>query len=345
MTELGQLSVGRIRGQLHTKNPDEYLPSRQLEFLLKADALQRRLYFLWPEAHPVYCINHSLSDAESVCGCFGGCQFFDSTLEKNKYFVQLQQENGPPHAAASPNAVRSFLPRGSLKKNSVTNRDEPDCSSLLSLPNSINSQYVNRRRSLLRQRQISAVEDPLSSPTGVSHVHNTLMRLSSGANEDVIDYSSLSTLNRNSPNSLNNPNLEPKDDEKTVTASSSMESFVSAMSELPSSDAEEPPTEGAQPVVAKEIPNTWSSTVTFCPYIIPTQLVTQKETSSNGMVTILCPRYRSHLPSFLPKVSLQLPPNEVPASPVVAARVSVSVQLVEKCSVRLTSSALEFMNW
>ena len=353
MTELGQLTVGRIRGQLHTRNPDEYFPSRQLQFLLKADALQRRLYFLWPGVHPVYCIAHSLYDSESVCGCFGGCQFFDSTLEKNKYFVQLQQENTPTHATATGD-VPKLQSRGSHKK-STGSRDEPDCPPLFSTQisgrYSIYSHQASRRGTLQRQRQIDAGEDPLSSPTGVTHVHTTLTRLSRRNAEDFTDYSSMLTLNRNSLNSLNGKVVETKDDniEENITPSSSVESFMSALSRL-DSEIEEPSEECSsepQPVIpTKDLPNTWASTVTFCPYIISTLLAT-KETSNGSsppMVTILCPRYRSHLPSLLPKVSLQLPPEEVPVSPVVA-KVSVKIQLVEKCHVRLTSSVLEVLEW
>ena len=350
MTELGQLIVGRIRGQLHTRNPDEYFPDRQLQFLLKADALQRRLYFLWPGVHPVYCIAHSLYDSESVCGCFGGCQFFDSTLEKNKYFVQLQQENTPIHTTASAN-THKFQPR---KKSSVVNRDEPDCPPLFSTQgsgrNSIYSHQANRRGTLQRQRQIVAGEDSLSTHTGVTHVHTTLMRLSRRNVEDFTDYSSMLTLNRNSLNSLNDKIVETKDDnnERNVTPSSSVESFMSALSRL-DSEIEEPNEEcnvEPQPVVVptKDFPNTWASTVTFCPYIISTLLATQETSSGSSppMVAILCPRYRSHLPSLLPKVSLQFPPDEVPASPVIA-KVSVKINLVEKCHMKLTSSVLEIL--
>ena len=348
MTELGQLAVGRIRGQLHTRNPDEYFPSRQLQFLLKADALQRRLYFLWPGVHPVYCVAHSLHDTESVCGCFGGCQFFDSTLEKNKYFVQLQQENMPTHATATP----KFQPRGSHKKSSVVTRDEPDCPPLFSTQisgrNSVYSHQASRRGTIQRQRQIAAGEDPLSSPTGVTHVHTTLTQLCRRNAEDFTDYSSMLTLNRNSLNSLNDKKVETKDDniEGNITPSSSVESFMSALSRL-DSEIEEPSEEcnvEPQPPVTvptKDLPNTWASTVTFCPYIISTRLATQ-ETSGGSVVAILSPRYRSHLPSLLPKVSLQLPPDEVPASPVIA-KVSVKIHVVEKCHVRLTSSVLEVL--
>jgi len=352
MTELGQLSVGRIRGQLHTRNPDEYFPTRQLQFLLKADALQRRLYFLWPGVHPVYCTAHSLWDSESVCGCFGGCRFFDTTLEKNKYFLQLQQENVPPQAtAASTNAT--VLPlKGSVGKNVTISKDEPDYPSVISTQinrgNSVYSRYASRRGSLIRQRQISAREDPLTTPSGVTCIHNALVCLSRGNTEDVIDYSSMMTLNRNSLNSLNNskPVLEAKDDnERTMTPSSSTESFMSALSEF-TSDIEEPSEQPEPTVVTKDVPNTWTSSVTFCPYIISTRLATHKAStrSDPAVVTILSPRYRSHLPSFLPKVSLQLPPDEVVISPV-AAKVSLNIQLVEKCSVRLTSSVLGAMEW
>ena len=362
MTELGQLMVGRIRGQLHIRNPEEYFPSRQLQFLLKADALQRRLYFLWPAVHPIYCVSHSLYDSESVCGCFGGCLFFDSTLEKNKYFVQLQQEHVPCQAAAAAGAsTTKHQRRVSIKRNMIdASRDEPDHPPLqFSGRNSIVSQYLDRRGSLLRQRHIPAGENPISTPSGVTHIHTTLGRLSRrNAAEDYTDYSSMMTLNRNSLNSLNNKiveaieenitdkAVETKDDEEErITSSSSAESFMSALSQL-DSDIEEP-SEKPQPVVtAKELPTTWASTVTFCPYIISTRLSTQQASieSSPPVVTILCPRYRNHLPSLLPKVSVQLPSDEVPASPVVA-KVSVNIQLVEKCLVRLTPSVLDVMQW
>ena len=348
MTELGQLTVGRIRGQIHTRNPEEYFPSNQLEFLLKADALQRRLYFLWPGVHPVYCVSHSLFDAESVCGCFGGSQFFDSTLEKNKYFLQLQRENMP---TPSP----KFQHRGSPRRSIIPNMDEPDCLALLSTHfsrgNSIYGHQPGRRVSVQRQRQITVGEDPLSNPGGVKHVHTTLTRLSRRNAEDFIDYSSLLTLNRNSLTSLNEKIVEKVDDDidaGNITPSSSVESFMSALSQFddeieePSEECNEEPQ--PQPIVvpAKDLSNAWASTVTFCPYIISTQLATQEASggSSPPSVTMLCPRYRSHLPSLLPKVSPQITPDEVPAPPVIA-KVSVKILLVEKCHVRLTSSVVE----
>ena len=355
MTELGQLMVGRIRGQLHIRNPDEYFPSRQLQLLLKADALQRRLFFLWPAVHPVYCVNHSLYDSESVCGCFGGCQFFDTTLEKNKYFLQLQQESTPGSYGNTPKSQR----RGTLKRSLAMGTDEPDCPPLTSMQFSVrNRNYgqYSERRSSFQQRQIPAGENPLCNSSGVTHVHTTLARLSTRRNtEDFADYSSMMTLNRNSLNSLNNRIVETaaedtidgvaeaKDDkEGQMTTSSSVESFMSALSQL-ESEIEEPSEEPQPTTTAKDLPNTWTSSVTFCPYIISTQLSAQVA-SNPPVVAILCPRYRSHLPSSLPKVSLKKPSDDMPGSPVVA-KVSVNLQLVEKCTVRITSSILEVLEW
>ena len=357
MTELGQLTVGRIRGQIHTRDPDEYFPSNQLEFLLKADALQRRLYFLWPGVHPIYCVSHSLSDAESVCGCFGGCQFFDSTLEKNKHFLQLQRENMPTSSTNTPKSQH----RGSLKRSIIPNIDEPDCRALLSTHfsrgNSINTHQPGRRVSVQRQRQIAVGEDPLSNPRGVKHVHTTLTQLSRKNAEDFIDYSSLLTLHRKSVNSLNEKVVERVDNDINVgniTPSSSVESFMSALSQLDDEieelgeECSEEPQPQPQPIVvpAKDLSNAWASTVTFCPYIISTQLATQEASSGSSppLVAILCPRYRSHQPSLLPKVSQQVSPDEVPASPVIA-KVSVKILLVEKCHMRLTSSVVEALEW
>ena len=348
------MMVGRIRGQLHIRNPDEYFPSRQLQFLLKADALQRRLFFLWPAVHPVYCVNHSLYDSESVCGCFGGCRFFDTTLEKNKYFVQLQQENMPGSYGNTPKSQR----RGLLKRSLAVGTDEPDCPPLVSTQfsgrNSIYAQYLDRCGSF-QQRQIPARENPLSSSSGVTHVHTMLARLSCKRNaEDFADYSSMMTLNRNSLNSLNSRIVETVEDtadgvaeakgdkEEQMTTSSSVESFMSALSQL-ESDTEEPSEEPQPTTAAKELPNAWTSSVTFCPYIISTQL-SARVASNPPAVAILCPRYRSHLSSFLPKVSLKMPSDDMPGSPV-TAKISVDVQLVEKCSVRITPSVLEALEW
>ena len=335
LVEVGQLSVGRIRGQINTRNPNEYFPSRQLQFLLKADALQKRLHFLWPLGN---CITHSLYDSEVVCGCFGGCSFFDGTLEKNKYFVQLQQQNIPP------SAYQIFPRKSSLKKTSAFRggEDEPDgMQSLLrrtSRGGSLYSRHISRQGS---RRLVHSGEEPLSHLDGVSNVHTTLTQLRGGNNEDVTDYSSLWTLNR-SVFSLNSKFIDVKEDNKdSLSSSSSVESFMSALSEF-ASDLDEFTTDPQLNEITRDLPNCWTSTVTFCPYIITTQLTAER--SQPRQVTIMCPRYKSHVPSVLPKVSMKFAPDEVTHLPT-EAKVSVSIKLIEKCSVRLQSSALDAVEW
>jgi len=340
LVECGQLSMGRIRGQINIRNSDEYFPSRQLQFLLKADTLQRRLYFLWPGTQLSNCITHSLFDEEIICGCFGGCSFFDGTLEKNKYFVQLQQQSTQGQL---PSANLTFPRKGSLKKMSASRggEDEPDgTQSLLRRANrggSLHSRHMSRQSS---RRLIHTGEEPLSHPDGVSRVHTMLSRLRGGGNiEDVTDYSSMWTLNR-SVYSLNSKFVDVKEDNKeTMSSSSSAESFMSALSEFASDLDDKLASDPHPDEVPKELPNCWTSTVTFCPYIITTQLSTQ-----GSRVTVMCPRYRSHIPSVLPKVSMALSPSEVTGSPT-AAKVSVSIKLIEKCSVRLQPSVLDAVEW
>ena len=338
VVEVGQLTVGRIRGQINTRNPDEYFPSRQLQFLLKADALQRRLYFLWPRTQLGDCITHSLYDSEMVCGCFGGCSFFDGTLEKNKYFVQLQQQNAP---AQMPSAYQTFPRKGSLKRTPAFQGGEDEPDGLLRRANRGGSLYSHHMSRQGSRRLIHTGEDSLSHPDGVSSVHTMLTRLRVGNNEDVTDYSSLWTLNR-SVYSLNSKIVDVKEDDKeTPSSSSSAESFMSALSEF-ASDLDELATDPQPNEVTKDLPKCWTSTVTFCPYVITTQLSPQR--SQPRRVTIMCPRYRSHVPSVLPKVTMQLAPDEVTHSPT-AAKVSVSIKLIEKCSLRLHSSALDAVDW
>lgn len=81
MLEVGQLDIGNIQGDLHLREQLECVPERQLAFLQRADAVTRRLWFLWKEKD---------STDVTLCGCCGGCLFFDGAIERQQPREKIQ---------------------------------------------------------------------------------------------------------------------------------------------------------------------------------------------------------------------------------------------------------------
>jgi hypothetical protein len=68
LAEAGRLVVGPVQVELSLREPEDCVPQRQWDFLRRADARSRRLWFLWAE------------QLQPDCGCCGGCQFLDGFI-------------------------------------------------------------------------------------------------------------------------------------------------------------------------------------------------------------------------------------------------------------------------
>lgn len=77
LVECGHADVGTIRADIGLREPEEAMATRQLEFLQRADARSRRLWFIW--------------DDQYSCGCCGGCLFLSSSINRtNEHSVPSQ---------------------------------------------------------------------------------------------------------------------------------------------------------------------------------------------------------------------------------------------------------------
>lgn len=76
--EAGRVDVGLVQGDIALREPKDCVPQRQLAFLRRADTATRRLWFLWDEGAK----NHSHGGVALSCGCWGGCQFLDGSIQR-----------------------------------------------------------------------------------------------------------------------------------------------------------------------------------------------------------------------------------------------------------------------
>lgn len=68
LLECACVDVGTIQGDIRVREPHEADPERQQVFLRRSDASTRRLWFLWDDKYD--------------CGCCGGCQYLEGTIER-----------------------------------------------------------------------------------------------------------------------------------------------------------------------------------------------------------------------------------------------------------------------
>ncbi len=76
MLECGCVDIGNILGDLSVRDVNECVPRRQRYFLERADAQSKRLWFLWSEGGG--------RGEEFRCGCWGGCAFYDSCVQRSQ---------------------------------------------------------------------------------------------------------------------------------------------------------------------------------------------------------------------------------------------------------------------
>jgi hypothetical protein len=74
--ECGCIDLGSIQGDIRLREPQEAAPHRQQQFLKRADASSRRLWFLW--------------DDKYQCGCCGGCQYLNGSVQRDESPVSHQ---------------------------------------------------------------------------------------------------------------------------------------------------------------------------------------------------------------------------------------------------------------
>lgn len=81
--EVATVVIGQINVDMSIRTAKSYLHLYQEKWLKKHDRKSKRLHFLWQKS----------SSSIRVCGCQGGCVFFDKNVENTNFF----ESNGQPH--------------------------------------------------------------------------------------------------------------------------------------------------------------------------------------------------------------------------------------------------------
>ena len=105
MLECGSLDIGNIQGDLSLREIDECVPTRQLDFLKKADDKTKRLWFLWREEEGV-------GNGNLLCGCCGGCLFLDGCIQRQQPIEKIDSVVYMPRPIGQSESVKSELGSG-----------------------------------------------------------------------------------------------------------------------------------------------------------------------------------------------------------------------------------------